>query len=120
MILINGTEDTPKVVGDEDGTLSIIGRSLAEDPVAFYKPVLDWVSQLKQETIEINVRLDYFNTSSSLQIYNILRNAKTNLWKKNIQINWYYDISDEEGLELGKEFESLLGIPFEFYNFLDY
>lgn len=118
-MLINGTEDTPKIIGEEDGTLSIIGKSLAEDPIAFYKPVLDWVSQLESDAIVINIRLEYFNTSSSLQIYNLLKQANANQRKKNIQVNWYYDINDEEGCELGKEFESLLGFPFEFYNFLD-
>jgi hypothetical protein len=119
VIVLNATVDTPKIICNDDGTISIIGRSLTEDPVAFYKSILEWVEQLKSEKIEINIRLEYLNTSSSMQIYNLLELAKKNQWKKTILVRWYYDVNDEDGCSLGKEFESMLEIPFEFFNFLD-
>lgn len=118
-ITINATNDTPKVICNIDGTISITGRSLTEDPVIFYKPILDWITQLKAENITIWIRLEYLNTSSSIQVYNLLKLAKENQWKKTILIKWFYDMNDEDGFELGKEFESFLEMPFEFYNFLD-
>jgi len=118
-ITINATADTPKIVCSADGTISVTGKSLTEDPVVFYKPILDWIEQIKTEKIEIWIRLEYLNTSSSIQIYNILKYAKENPWKKNILVKWFYDMNDEDGCEMGKDFESLLELPFEFYNFLD-
>jgi hypothetical protein len=118
-IILNATVDTPKIICNTDGTISIIGRSLTEDPVAFYKPILEWVNQLTSEKIEINVRLEYLNTSSSMQLFNLIELAKNNQWKKNILVRWFYDMNDEDSFSLGKEYESMLEIPFEFFNFLD-
>jgi hypothetical protein len=118
-IVLNSTSDTPKIVCTDDGTITIIGRSLTEDPLTFYKPILDWVQQLNVENIEINVRLEYLNTSSSLQIYNLLELAKKNPRKNSIIVRWYYDMLDEDGRSLGEEFEAMLEVPFEFFNFLD-
>lgn len=118
-IIINSTDDTPKVVCKNDGTVSITGKSINEDPVAFYKPVLDWIAQTKAENLVISIQLDYLNTSSSKQIFDMLRLAKENKWKKSVLVKWFYDMNDEDECELGKEFESVLGIPFEFYNFLN-
>jgi hypothetical protein len=116
-IIISATENTPKVICTAEGTISIIGKSISEDPIAFYKPILDWIAQLKAENIEISIQLEYLNTSSSKQIYNLLILAKGNIRKKTILVKWYFDIKDEDQFELGKEFESLLEVPFEFYNF---
>ncbi len=118
-IIINATYDTPKIICSLDGTVSIIGRFLTEDPVIFYKPIQDWVTQIKVENLLIIIRLEYLNTSSSMQVYNLLELAKKNPWKKTVLVKWFYDMNDEDGCELGKEFESMLGLPFEFYNFLD-
>ncbi len=118
-IFIRETEDTPRVICSVDGKIYISGKSINEDPLAFYKPILDWITQLKAENIEINIQLEYLNTSSSKQIFNLLKTAKENQWKKSILIKWFYDMNDEDECELGKEFESLLELPFEFYNFLN-
>jgi hypothetical protein len=118
-INLNATVDTPKIICNTDGTISVIGRSLTEDPVAFYRPILEWVNQLNSEKIEINVRLEYLNTSSSMQIFNLIELAKKNQWKKTILVRLFYDMNDEDSYSLGKEYESMLEVPFEFFNFLD-
>jgi len=117
-LIINSTEDTPKVICDKDGSISIIGKSINEDPAAFYKPVLDWIQEIKVENLVIYIKLEYLNTSSSKQIFELLKLAKENKWKKTISVKWFYDMNDEDEQDLGKEFEFLLGIPFEFFNFL--
>jgi hypothetical protein len=116
-IIINATENSPKVICTAEGTISIIGKSISEDPIAFYKPILDWITEVKAENLEISIQLEYLNTSSSKQIFDLLLHAKENIWKKTIIVKWYYDMNDEDELELGKEFESLLEVPFEFNNF---
>ena len=116
-IILNATEDTPKIICNIDGTISIMGKSLTEDPITFYKPILGWITQINAHNLEIRVQLEYLNTSSSKQIYNLLKLAKENRWKKTVLVKWFYDENDEDGCELGKEFESLLELPFEFHNF---
>ena len=115
LIKLKATDDTPKVTCDLDGTISIIGKSLNEDPYDFYRPIFDWVREVQAENLTIDVQLEYTNTSSSKQVFNLLKFAKENKWKKNILVKWYYNENDEDGYELGKEFESMLEIPFEFF-----
>jgi hypothetical protein len=112
---IQATTDTPKVTCDLDGTITLIGKSLNEDPFDFYSPILNWVNEVQAENLTIDFQLEYTNTSSSKQIYNLLKFAKENKWKKSILVKWYYNENDEDGYELGKEFESMLDIPFEFH-----
>lgn len=111
-IKIKATTDTPKVDCNPDGSITLEGKSLTEDPLLFFKPIIDWVSNLSAETITINVQLEYMNTSCSKEIYSLLKTAKDNPKKKNIVINWYCDSTDEDSIEIGKEFESMLEIPF--------
>lgn len=118
-ISFDATEDTPQVICNIDGTVSIIGKSLPEDSFAFYNPIHDWISKVNAENLEITLRLDYMNTSSTKQIYTLLELANNNQSKKSIKIKWYYNENDDEALDLGKEFESLLKQPFEFYGFLE-
>jgi hypothetical protein len=117
--VINATSDSPKVIFNDDGVVTILGRSYCEDSMAFYEPILDYMSNFKAEKIEIYVRLEYMNTSSSIQIFNLLKVAKENQWQKSVAIKWFYDINDEDLLELGKEYEAMLNIPFEYFNTLD-
>lgn len=116
-IKMEATADTPEVLCNSDGTVSLKGRSLAEDTVSFYRPIMDWVSNIHAETLTLNIQLEYMNTASSKQIYSLLELAKENPWKKNIKIKWFFDVNDDEAYELGKEFEAMLELPFEYYNF---
>jgi len=111
-IRIKATTDTPKVECNLDGTITLAGKSLTEDPLPFFKPIIDWVANLTVETITFNIQLDYMNTSCSKEIYSLLKAAKDNDDQKNIIVNWFCDASDEDSFEIGKEFESMLEIPF--------
>ena len=49
VIKIQGSDDTPKVILDADNnTFEISGRSLPEDVVAFYDPILEWLDEYAQ------------------------------------------------------------------------
>jgi len=116
-IRIRATSDTPKVDCSLDGTVTLEGKSLTEDPLSFFKPIINWVSNVIIETITINIQLDYMNTSCSKEIYSLLKAAKDNKDKQNIVVNWYYEVTDEDSFEIGKEFESMLEIPFNIKQF---
>ena len=50
------------------GMLKIIGRSIPEDPVKFYEPLENWISDFidtKPETLTLFIYLDYLNTHST-------------------------------------------------------
>lgn len=117
-LLIEGTEDTPSVIFDlEKGTYEISGRSLPEDVVEFYTPVMNWLDKLEEEpiaNIEFSFKLEYFNTASSKLILDILLKLD-DIFQDGTAMNvkWYYYEMDEDLMEAGEEYAELIEIPVE-------
>ncbi|MBN1118377.1 MAG: DUF1987 domain-containing protein [Bacteroidales bacterium] len=115
---IQGTNDTPKVLLDaENEVFEISGRSLPEDVVNFYKPVLDWLDEYKEnpkEYTEFVFRYIYFNTATSKLIQDIIFKLEA-MYEEghNIQIMWFYEDEDEDMQDVGEEFQELCDVPFE-------
>lgn len=111
-------EQTPLVHFKTTGELKIEGKSYPENPMKFYTQVLEWIKELKTQNvskIELTVRLDYFNTSTSKIILSIFKNLETIyiIDKKDVKIIWLYNPQDEDMTESGKDYGSLLDLPFE-------
>jgi len=68
-IIREGTPKTPFVRFDgEKGLVEIKGRSIPENSVEFYKPLIDWLEKYSAGPVKetyVNIQLEYFNTSSS-------------------------------------------------------
>ena len=68
-IVLDGTAKTPTVNFDAStGLLDLRGRSIPENSIEFYKPLIDWVDQYGRNpkpSTRLRVQLEYFNTSSS-------------------------------------------------------
>ena len=117
-INIESTSKTPKVdfhVGS--GVLEIAGRSLPENSTEFYKPVFDWLDQYIEESnsnTSFNFKLEYFNTSSSKCILDILRKLeKLHKTGKSVVVNWYYEEDDEDMMEAGENYQRIVSVPIE-------
>lgn len=114
---LEGTADTPKITLDKgNGIFEISGRSLPEDSVEFYRPVLEWIEKYgKEANPETNFcfKLEYFNTSSSKLILDVLSALEE---IKGMKIEWCYSEDDEDMEEAGKEFSELVEIPFSYKN----
>lgn len=113
-----GTAKTPEVFFDaQKGFLKIKGRSIPENSIEFYKPLIDWLDEYAnqpQTNTSINIQLEYFNTSSSkciLDIFKKLERIHTD--GTSVSISWYYEADDEAMLEAGEDYESLIDIPFK-------
>ena len=117
-LFIDGTEDTPTILFDpQEGVFEISGRSLPEDVVDFYKPVLGWLDQLEAEPIEnaeFNFKLEYFNTASSKLILDILLKLD-DIYQEcdSMTVKWYYFEMDEDLMEAGEEYSELVEVPVE-------
>lgn len=115
---LEGSPKTPTVLLDEaQGLLELSGRSIPENSIEFYKPILDWIeaygSNPKAET-KVNIKLEYFNTSSSkciLDFFKKLENVAKG-GKTKIAVNWYYEEDDEDMQEAGEDYQSIIEIPF--------
>ncbi len=116
-LAIKGTPKTPAVRSDsKQGLLEITGRSNPENTIDVYKPIVNWVEEYVQnpgDKTTINIQLEHFNTSSSKSLIGILKRLET-LKKqgRDIIVNWYYDANDEDIMEAGENFESVIAIPF--------
>jgi hypothetical protein len=109
-LYIEETQRTPSIHFDyEQGVLEITGyRSMPEVSTKFYEPVLDWVDQYvavsdRRNTI-INVKLEYFNTSSGKCIVDILKKMDKFASKGyQVKLQWYYEQEDEDMSKSGDD-----------------
>lgn len=117
-VTIEGTPKTPTINFDmQKGVLEIKGRSIPENSIEFYKPLVDWLEKYsaspKPQT-NVNIQLEYFNTSSSKCILDVFK--KLEAIHKNgseIVINWYYETDDEDMLEAGEDYQAIINVPFK-------
>ena len=109
------TQDTPKVtLNAAAGTFELSGRSLPEDSIEFFTPILNWIREYAKSPNPATVfvyKLEYFNTASSKLILDMLQTLKN---IPGIKIVWYYYEDDEEISDAGREFAEQVEIPFEF------
>ena len=117
MIKLNPTDKTPAVTFDVDnGVLSIEGKSFMESSYEFYEPVLktikEYIRQPKLQT-EINLKFEYFNTSSSKSILEILREFEKISNRSEVTVNWHYEKGDDDMLEVGQDYQTIVTLPFK-------
>jgi len=115
LILINFNADT--------GIVEIKGRSIPENSIEFYKPLVDWLEEYKenaQPMTKVIIQLEYFNTSSSKCILDVFKKLEAVHKAKNpVEIHWYYEEDDEDMLEAGEDYESIIRVPFKMVEIVD-
>lgn len=115
---INPTRTTPLVLLDHNQQkLQIRGRSSPASSVLFYGKVMHAVNaffQTGRQTLRVYIMLEYFNTSTSKCLYDLLKNMKTYKDKEemNIDVHWYYEIGDEDMKETGEDYMDVLKMSF--------
>lgn len=118
LIVIEGTPKTPSVnFNASTGILEIKGRSIPENSIEFYKPLIEWIdkygSSPQPKTI-VNIQLEYFNTSSSKCILDVFKRLEAIVNAgHDVLINWHYEEDDEDMLEAGEDYQSIIKVPFK-------
>lgn len=116
-LFIDGSPKTPSIEFDaETGVLLLKGRSIPENSIEFYKPLNDWLDLYagspKSRTI-VDVRLEYFNTSSSKCILDFFKKLeRVNGSNTEVHVNWYFETDDEDMEEAGEDYKAIVGLPF--------
>jgi hypothetical protein len=113
-----GTAKTPKLNFDgENGLFEISGRSIPENSIEFYKPVLVWLDQYifhPVESITFTVKLEYFNTSSSKCLVDIFRRLeRLHIQGVPVLVKWFYEPEDEDMQDSGHDFKEIIKLPVE-------
>lgn len=118
---IKGTMDSPAVsFTPSTGIFLIEGRSLQEDPQAFFSIVIDWLSSNvmgKKIPVHFQYKMDYFNSSSSRYLMKIL--MMLNKEPEWYRMTWFVEEGDEVIFEKGEEYKLLLDFPVDVIEYID-
>jgi hypothetical protein len=109
---------TPEMQMDPvSGYMQITGTSIPENSEEVYRPVLDWIRKYEEAPARqtlLDIRLDYFNTSSSkflLEIIRVLKRIQDN--QHEVKLRWFYYEDDPDMLEAGQDFMDIADIHLE-------
>ena len=117
------TKNTPFInFNEETGVFEMKGKSIPENSFQFYKPLFEWLDNYIQKPAAksvLNIQLDYFNTSSAKCIVDIFKKLEQihKNDKGEATINWLYYEEDEDMLEAGEDYASIISIPFNLVPF---
>jgi hypothetical protein len=120
-LFIESTQDTPSIILNKNtNTFLIAERSYPEDAFEFYTPILKWVENYKASPNDKTIfefKLDYFNTTSSKQIFKLMLILEDLSKIKEVEIKWYYKKMDKEMCTHGEIFSKVISLPFEIIEF---
>ncbi len=97
------------------GNCEIYGESYLEDTSEFYTPVFRWVKEYfkykSTGSLELKIKLSYFNTSSSRALSVLLQILKEyDDQGKDVSVVWYYKSNDDDMVEEIEDFMDETGL----------
>lgn len=119
LLNIEGSPKTPTIKFDpSSGFLEVKGRSIPENSIEFYKPLVDSLEKYStgpQKETKVNIQLEYFNTSSSKCILDVFKKLEAihKSGNSSVTINWHYEEDDEDMLEAGEDYQAIINVPFK-------
>ncbi|MBP8850570.1 MAG: DUF1987 domain-containing protein [Breznakibacter sp.] len=123
-IIREATRKTPFVILDAaSGIIEIKGRSIPENSLAFYEQIASWLEQYgsspSAHTI-VNFQLEYFNTSSSKCILDILKRLELiSKMGNSVEINWFYEELGDDIFEAGEDYQTMININALKFNLIE-
>jgi len=117
-LFIQGTDSLPTVSFKTNGELKIVGRALPEDAAKFFMPLLAWVDDFSLGEINLEINLDYFNTSVSKQLLDLFKSIDNKKTIQTVNVKWMYEEGDDEMLESGEIYQEIL--PRFYFTFQKY
>ena len=115
--VLTPTPKTPRLYFNaESGDFEISGRSIPENSIEFYRPLMEWLDKYStgpSQKTRLTVNLEYFNTSSSKCLVEIFRKLEKAGASSDVKILWHYEEEDEDMMESGEDFKKIIKIPIE-------
>lgn len=115
-IEIRPTFKTPYInLNKDEGVIELRGLSIPENTSEFYWHFNRWLSEYcsspaPKTTVVMAIR--YMNSSSSVVITKMMTMLDESIaLKSEVTIEWYYEVGDDEMLELGKLYDQMLKCP---------
>ena len=118
LVSLESTRKTPNVLLDPSGRIRIGGRSIPEDASKFYDNILNWIldyCHTPSDSTVVDIELEYFNSGSAKFVMQILRELSELLAEgRDLKVNWYYEEGDDDILERGEYYSSILDLEINF------
>ena len=105
---IEATKSAPAISFNIDGHLKIEGRIIPDNALTLFEPLFNWINNLTTQKVVFDINLEYLNTSSSMQLFSLLRRLEENCLIKELVVNWYFEEDDEDHYDTGLFFEEKL------------
>lgn len=89
---------------------------MPENAFEFYDQVLRWVKEYSNNVnvpLTLEMKFEYFNSSSSRYIFEILNVLEKSRFKEYYRIIWVSERDDDLMIEKGEELKSLSDLVFE-------
>jgi len=114
--ILSPTRSTPEVIIDPKGIIKITGRLIPENPMDFFNHIDELINEYFYSPADITcleICLEYINSEGTKYLIDTIHkiihiHLKDN--KKKLIINWYYKDDDEDILEKGTFFSSVLDV----------
>ncbi len=123
-LFIQGDRSLPSVDFNlTTGRLSITGRCIPENVLEAFAPMLDWLDgfcTLSPKAVVLDIRLEYFNSTSVSRLSTVVRKV-ADLRAKGTQvtINWHYEEDDEDMMESGNDIIEAFHVPMRLVPYSD-
>jgi hypothetical protein len=117
-LVLQPSAHTPSVsLSPVTGIFEFKGRSTPENSVEYYEPIYKWLDMYILQPLPktvVNLQFEYFNTSSSKCILDMLKKfVKLYNGGNEVIINWLYEEEDDDMKEAGEDYSDILKLPFE-------
>lgn len=99
---------SPRVEFNTNGKLLLEGRSMPEDVFKLFSPLVEFASEINVDTVDFDINLEYFNTSTSKKILELLRALDNNTQILKLNVIWHYEAGDEDSLEMAEIYNEFL------------
>jgi len=104
------TKTSPYVLIDEEkGYMRFEGESYLEDIFEFFSEINDWLEEYMSSDfseLTFDCAMEYFNSSTTKVLYNMLRYMDSHAEDKKVIVNWIVaDEDDEMLIECGEDYE---------------
>ncbi|MCD4793559.1 MAG: DUF1987 domain-containing protein [Bacteroidales bacterium] len=121
--IIQEEDDTPEIFLDsKEGVIRFKGKSIPENAVSFFKPIIDWLNIYKDEPADqtkVSFEFDYYNTATDRQLVKILLILEEISKNNRVDVEWFYNTGDISMLNDGKKFKELIDINVEIIELVD-
>lgn len=109
-----GSNKLPQVYFDpKTGHLEIRGRSITENALNFYQPLLEWLNEYLDnpaEEVVFNAIFEYINSSSIIWLMKVFKKLEKHQKNgKSVKINWFYE--DDDIFDAGEDIQAILQVP---------